>query len=157
MASSGGKRVITGFKTFGGKAARFTGKYALKALAKVPELAVRGGSNVVDALANSEQFQVVATTGGLIAASVACPPIALGVGAFALGKMFGDRVLGKTNSRGENKGILEELKDTLLIGNKLTALACTKVISPAMRFVDTKAQEIGTNTQEKINEAFDGR
>lgn len=148
-----GKRKITGFKKFGGKAV----KYSLKALAKVPELAVRGTSKAVDALANSEQFQVVATAGGLVVATVACPTVALGIGAIAVGKLFADSVLNKTNSLGAKKGLLEEVNETLLLGNKLTTLACTKIISPAARFVDNKTKDLGKATQQKIDKTFDGR
>lgn len=151
------KRVIKGFKTFGKKTAFKAGKYGLKGLLKIPELAVRGGASAIGALSDSEQFQVIATTGGLVVASVACPPVALGVASVVAGKYLADKILGKVNDRFYEKGIFDEVRETILLGNKVTKLACQKVISPTMHYVGTKAQTIGKAAQDKADNVFDGR
>lgn len=143
------KRVISGFKTFGGKSLKFTGKYGLKALAKIPELAVVGGTIVVGSLAQSDQFQVLATMGGLVAATVAFPPVALGIAGMVGGKLLADKVLGKPQP-----SLGKSIRETLLLGNNVTRLACDKVISPASRFVGTKAKEMGKNAQTKVDDLF---
>ncbi|MBR1540409.1 MAG: hypothetical protein IJ629_04510 [Clostridia bacterium] len=155
--AAGKKRNIKGFKKFGKEVAFKGGKYGLKALAKLSELGVRGGTRLVEALADSEQAQVIATTGGLIAASVAFPPVAIGVAGLVVGKMFADRVLGTRTMDGRRKNILDEVRETILLGNNITNLACTRVISPAMRFVNKKAEIIGKDVQTKIDDKFDGR
>ena len=155
MASSG-KRTIKGFKTFE-KPLKLTGKYGLKALAKAPELLLRGGSKLIGALANTEQFQVIATTGGLIAASVAFPPVGLGIAGLTIAKYYADKMLGTKTPDGKDKSLLSVLRDTIMLGNNITKLACDKVISPAMRFVDDKSQELGQTAQDKIDDLFDGR
>lgn len=151
------KRTISGFKKFGKEVAFKGGKYGLKTLAKLSELGIRGGTRLVEALADNEQAQVVATTGGLIAASVAFPPVAIGVAGLVAGKMFADRVLGNRTMDGRRKNVLDEVRETILLGNNITKLACSRVISPTMRFVNKQAKTIGKDVQTKIDDKFDGR
>ena len=151
--AKGGKRTITGYKKFD-KAVRFTGKWALKGLAKIPEIAVRGSTKLVDALAKSEQFQVIATTGGLVAASVFVPYVALGFGTVACGKLLADTIAGKTKINGKRKNILDEIKETILLGNQLTKFVCERGISPAMRVANNKTKSLGKKAQTKIDDLF---
>ena len=151
--ANGTKRTITGYKIFD-KAVRFTGKYALKGIAKAPELAIRGSTKLVDALAKSEQFQTIATTGGLVAASIAFPPVGIGIGAVVGGKLLADRLLGKRNSTGKRKNILDEIKETILLGNHITKFVCEKVISPVMRTANNKTRSLGQKAQTKIDDLF---
>jgi len=146
------KRTIKGYKAFS-KAVKFTGKYGLKGLARIPELGIRGSTKLVDALANSEQFQVITTAGGLITVSIAFPVVGIGIGTFVLGKLLADRILERKNPKGNYKNIFNEVQETILLGNRITKRVCEKVISPAMRFVGSKAKDIGENVQTKINDA----
>ena len=150
MADSSGKRTISGYKTLD-RAMRFTGKWGLKALAKGGELAVRGATTAIDHLANSEQFQVVATTGGLVAASVAFPPLGIGLGAFVAGKCLADKILNRSSRTGE-RTFSKALRDTILLANRATKLVCDRAISPAMRTVNRGAKDIGEKAQDGIDD-----
>lgn len=138
-------------------ARHYTGKYGLKALAKGAELGARFGTKVIGSLAESEQAQVLATTGGMIAASVAFPPVGLGIGAIALGKFVADKILGKRREDGQKKTLLDSVRETILLGNRLTRKVCREAISPAMQKANLKSKEIGQVAQAKISEKFDGR
>lgn len=143
------KRLITGVKNFGGKVAYTGGKYGLKAVLKVPELACRGGSKIVNSLSQSEQAQIIATTAGIITASVLCPPVILGVAGMIGAKYAADKILDKPKV-----GLMKSMKETILLGNNITKLACNKVISPTARFVDNKAKDLGSKAQSKVDDLF---
>ena len=143
------KRLITGAKKFGGRVAYAGGKYGLKAVLKVPELACIGGSKMVDSLSQSEQAQVIATTAGIITASVVCPPVALGVAGVIGAKYLADKILDKPKV-----GIIKSTKETLMLGNNITKLACNKVISPAAKFVENKSKNLGSKVQGKVDDLF---
>ncbi len=140
------KRVIKGVKDFGKKGLKFTGKYGLKALAGTLELGVRGGTRILNSLANSKQFHVIASGGGIIAASVLIPPVALGTGAFIASKYLADKVLGNDAT------LIDEIKSTILLGSKATNLVCTQFISPFLTKANTKAKDLGKTAQSAIDD-----
>ena len=86
------KRKIAGF-------AKITGKYTLKSLGKGIELANRGAVGIaagINALLKNPAIRRIATTAGLIAASVSIPGVGMGLLAVIGGKYLIDLGLRKS-------------------------------------------------------------
>ena len=149
------RRTIKGIKDFGGKVAFKSAKLGLKTLAKVPEVAGRLGTKGLHELITSEQGQVILTTSGLVTASILVPQIAIGLGAVAGSKFLANKLLGK-GSKSIPKSLTESVKETIMLGNRLTASAC-KGIAPGLEQANEKIQELGGGVQNKIDELFQGR
>ena len=149
-SNNSSKRVIKGFKKFGKNGA----KYSLKALVKIPEVAITSSSQIISSLTKSDSVQAALTTGGLIAASVACTPVAIGALGVVGAKFLGYKITGEKNKSGKNKGILDALKETVLLGNILTKNVCSKIINPSLDVVNNKTKELGNKANSKIDDFF---
>ena len=137
-----GKKVIKGI-------AKTTGKYSLKALGKGMELVGRGGIKTVDALVKNPQIQKIATGAGLLAASVMIPTVGVGL----IGSIGAKYMIDKT-LLSNNKGILDEMNDILLMGNTVTKNVSNKILSPVLNKSDKGIKKRGKNYQNKIDDIF---
>ena len=137
-----GKKVIKGI-------AKTTGKYSLKALGKWMELVGRGGIKTIDALVKNPQIQKIATGAGLLAASIMIPTVGVGM----IGSIGAKYMIDKT-LLSNNKGILEEMNDILLMGNTVTKNVSNKILSPVLNKSDKGMKNLGRNYQNKIDDIF---
>ena len=146
--SSGGKRTIEGFKTFGEKA----GKFVLKGGSHMLELAGRGGTRVVGGLLKSDSFKTILTAAGMIGVGIACPTIGLGLLAVVGAKWAANKIMGKDkDENGQTKvGLLDAIKDTIMAGKKLTDKVCEKT-EPLVNKAHDWIQETGENNREAID------
>ena len=137
-----GKKVIKGI-------AKTTGKYSLKALGKGMELVDRGVIKTIDALVKNPQIQKIATGAGLLAAGVMIPTVGVGM----IGSIGAKYMIDKT-LLSNNKGILEEMNDILLMGNTVTKNVSNKILSPVLNKSDKGMKNLGRNYQNKIDDIF---
>lgn len=136
------KKVIKGI-------AKTTGKYTLKGLGKGMELTGRGAIKTVNALVRNPQIQKIATGAGLLAASVMIPTVGVGlISTLGLKYIIDKSILGK------DKGMLDEIKDVLRMGNGVTRSASNKILSPTLKKMDRGMNKLGKNYQDKIDDIF---
>lgn len=137
-----GKKIIKGI-------AKTTGKYTLKTLGKGVELTGRGTIKTVNALVRNPQLQKIATGTGLLAASVMIPTVGVGIIGTVGAKYFIDKSL-----LSNNKGMLNEVNDILLMGNAVTRNVSNKILSPVLKKTDKGMKKVGKNYQNKIDDIF---
>ncbi len=136
------KRVIKGV-------AKTTGKYTLKGLGKGLELTGKGAIKTVNALVTSSSIQKIATTAGILAASVMIPTVATGlISILGLKYMIDKSLLGK------DRGMLDEINDILKAGNVVTKTASNKILSPTLNKMDRGMGKLGKKYQDKIDDMF---
>lgn len=111
-----GKKVIK-------KVAKTTGKYALKGLGKGIELTGRGAVKGANALIRNPKTRKLMTTAGILTAGVMIPAVGVGlIGTVGLKYMIDRSILNTKigGKKGRDKGLLDEVKDILRAGDKVT-------------------------------------
>lgn len=143
---SAGKKI----KGFAKKGAKFAGKWSLKGIVKGGELIGRFPIKTLNAIVKCPELQKVATTLGLLSASVLIPTVGVGM-ITALATKF---ALDRTILNNHDKWILEEIGDMINLGNVVTKSVSDKVLSPVLVKMDKGVGNIGKNTQSKIDGMF---
>jgi len=126
-----GKKVIKGFE----KTGKFIGRWSLKGGIKLTELVARGGLKAVRGMGRSRMLQKIVVAGGLLAATVTFPVVAVPVVLALLAKngiknMFKDEKDPKT-------GIMDDIKDIINCGSRVTGNVC-KFMGPYCKSADVK-------------------
>lgn len=133
-------------RTIGG-VAKTAGRYTLKGLGKGLELAGRGSIKTVNALVQNKHIQKLATSAGILAASVMIPTVGVG-----LVSAVGFKYLMDKSGSGKDKGILDEISDILKAGNKVTKEVSDRVISPVLRTMNNGVKNLGKKYQDKVDD-----
>ena len=136
------KKVIKGV-------AKTAGKYTLKGLGKGIELTGRGAIKTVNALVKNPQVQKIATSAGILAASVMIPTVGVGVLS-----TLGVKYMVDKSFLGKNKGMLNEINDIIRMGNVVTKNASNKILSPTLTKADRTVGKLGRKYQDKIDDMF---
>lgn len=130
--------------------AKTTGKYAFKGIGKGVELAGRGSVRVIDSLVRDRNVQKIATSAGLLAASVMVPGIGVGlISTIGLKYMIDKVILEKSR-----KGMLDEINDIIEIGNIVTRNISYDILSPALNSMHRNIKRTGRNYQDKVDDMF---
>lgn len=143
-----GKKVIK-------KVAKTTCKYTLKGLGKGIELTGRGAVKGANALIRNPKTRKLMTTAGILTAGVMIPAVGAGlIGAVGLKYMIDKSILNTKigGKNGRDKGLLDEVKDILRAGDKVTEKVGKYVLSPLLSEADMGLAKAGQKYQDIVDQ-----